>query len=630
MQKNSSDRFIQSIDGLRAIAVLAVLLFHVDFEWASGGFAGVDIFFVISGFLITRNIFHEVQAGVWSFGNFYVRRIARLLPALFVTIAATLFASWWILSPDDLERIGQSSIMAVLSLGNIFFWMEAGYFDAGSATKPLLHTWSLAVEEQFYIVWPAVFLILIARGRKAAFVGLLAIAIASLGAAYWFMSIDPSAVFYLTPFRAHQFAIGAMIALVGWLPTSFTSSVFAALAAFSIVVITVVVSESSLYIFSAVLPAILAGIILVTSRSAFSNRVLGSPVVVWIGRRSYSIYLAHWPLIVLWKLNTDLEFSVLDQIVAVFVSVLCGTMLFELVENRFRFKKGHSSARKRRSVFASVAFGLIALTAGAHYWGNQGYPSRLSDVMLAATGDFESRWADRQTAVKDGVCSHTTTSANSTRFDKKLCSSPPKSGRAYLVVGDSFANDSLLVLKAAYPDIYFGQLTVPGCLLRIPKQFAPGEQVDCRKLYEIAFSELIENPNYDGIVLSSNWQEGHYYRINDIINTLAGRDLDIVVIGQRVRFKDRLPAIVASSDSLKSAQSKANTLIRPEEFVINSVILERFSDRVKVIDFIELSCPEVCDIFNPDGQLIYMDDSHFSLAGVQTIAKRLKRKRPEL
>lgn len=154
MSQKVAGRYITSIDGMRAVAVIAVLLFHVDFDWAAGGFTGVDVFFVISGFLITRNIIHEVESGTWSFGKFYLRRATRLFPALFATIAFALIAAWWILSPADLERVGQASMMSVLSVGNIFFWMESGYFDANSATKPLLHTWSLAVEEQFYLVWP--------------------------------------------------------------------------------------------------------------------------------------------------------------------------------------------------------------------------------------------------------------------------------------------------------------------------------------------------------------------------------------------------------------------------------------------------------------------------------------------
>lgn len=630
MSEQQAGSYITSIDGMRALAVIAVLFFHVDFHWAAGGFAGVDVFFVISGFLITRNIIHEVDAGTWSFGNFYLRRVTRLFPALFAAIAITLIAGWWILSPADLERIGQASMMSVLSVGNIFFWMESGYFDANSASKPLLHTWSLAVEEQFYLVWPAALVLLLVVGRSLVLIGVVVAGALSLISAFWFLKIDGSAVFFLTPFRIYQFAIGAIIALVGWLPKNRISSAGSALAALGVVAVTILASNDSPYLFSAVLPACCAGMLLLTSRSRFANWVLSTPAMVWIGRRSYSIYLAHWPIIVLWKLKTDLEFSLVEQILALIISVSAGALLFELVENRFRFKPTHSSVRKARAIFVSVALAVSTLTLGAHYWGNQGYAGRLPAELRQAMNRANDVWANRQIAVRDGICSHTTTSAKADQYDRERCSAPPRNGRSYLVVGDSFANDSMLVLKAAYPDIYFGQLTVPGCLLRLPKQFKAGEQVECRKLYEIAFEELLEDSNYDGIVLSSNWQDGHYYRINDIINSLERNDLDVVIIGQRIRFRDRIPAIVASSASAEDAEARANDFLKQEEFAINSTIVERFSSRVKVLDFIALSCSETCDIFDEEGNLIYMDDSHFSLAGVTLMASRLKQRRPDL
>lgn len=432
------------------------------------------------------------------------------------------------------------------------------------------------------------------------------------------------------PFRIHQFAIGAVIAIVGWLPSKKASSLASAAALFGIVAVTAFVSESSHYFYSAILPACFAGVLLLTSRSGFANTVLSTPIAVWMGRRSYSIYLAHWPIIVLWKLNSDLQFSLPEQITALAVSILAGVVLFELVENVFRFKAKQSSVRKKLSVLSTVALGGAAITIGAIYWGSQGFADRVPTELRQVLGNGNEVWAGRQRAVRDGICSHTTTSAQASNFNREICSSPPKSGQSYLVIGDSFANDTMLVLKSTYPDVYFGQLTVPGCLLRLPKQFEKDEQTECRKLYEIAFEELLENPNYDGVVLSSNWQEGHYYRINDMINWLQNKELDIIVIGQRVRFRDRVPAIVASSESVSAAVAKANSFLKREEFAINSTIIDRFSARAKVIDFIALSCPDTCDIIDQSGNLVYMDDSHFSLAGVDLIASRLKSSRPEL
>lgn len=450
--------------------------------------------------------------------------------------------------------------MAALSLGNVFFWLEAGYFDAASETKPLLHKWSLSVEEQFYLIWPATLILLTMLGRTMTLVGLVILCIISVTAALAYLPYDPSAVFYLTPFRIHQFGIGAIIALVGWLPANRFSSVVAFAAVTGIIILSNFVDGTSPYLLSAILPAVFAGLVLLTSRSAFSNSVLASLPAVWIGKRSYSLYLAHWPIIVLWKMKTDLEFSASEQIIAVIVAMAAGVLLYELVETRFRFRQSHSSARKGRALFVSVGLGVSALALGAHSWGYQGFPNRFSPEILVASGDFESRWSRRQAAVREGICSHPATEADASDYEVERCSSPPETGRAYLVVGDRFANDSLLVLQAAYPDIYFGQIAVPGCLLRLPQQFGSNEQVECRKLYTLALSELIQDRRYDGIVMSANWQDGHYYRINDLINSLAQRNLDIVIVGQRLRFKDRLPTIVASSSDLNRRREKPGHL----------------------------------------------------------------------
>lgn len=158
--------YIASIDGLRAIAVMLVVFFHAGFSWMGGGFVGVDVFFVISGFLITGNIIQQKDNQTFSYLKFYKKRAARLLPALFVVITLSLIAAFFIISPADIERFGKSSLFASLSLSNIFFYIESGYFDSSSEYKPLLHTWSLAVEEQFYIFWPALLGVLYVMGGK--------------------------------------------------------------------------------------------------------------------------------------------------------------------------------------------------------------------------------------------------------------------------------------------------------------------------------------------------------------------------------------------------------------------------------------------------------------------------------
>ena len=319
----AKSRYFEAIDGLRAIAVLLVLFFHAGFSFAKGGFVGVDVFFVISGFLITGMIARDIERDHWSFGRFYLRRIARLTPALLATVIATLTVGYFILSPEDLARLGRTGSYAAVSGSNFFFWLESSYFDQASSSKPLLHTWSLGVEEQFYLVWPAlVFLLAKAGGRKAIAIGLAGLGAVSLIAALYGSGKNPGAVFFLMPFRIHQFALGGLIALMLQLKTGRTQS-YTGIAAILLLIVSgnLASGDSGPYLLNAVLPAIAAALFIWSSEAKVIKTVFASPPMRWLGKRSYSIYLVHWPLMVMWPLATDFELSATEGVIAILFSV---------------------------------------------------------------------------------------------------------------------------------------------------------------------------------------------------------------------------------------------------------------------------------------------------------------------
>jgi peptidoglycan/LPS O-acetylase OafA/YrhL len=194
-------QYRREVDGLRTLAVVPVILFHAGFNFFSGGFVGVDIFFVISGYLITTILVSEKEYGTFSLINFYERRARRILPALFVVMFFCLPCAWLWLLPQDMERFARSLVAVSTYTSNILFWFESGYFDTSAEFKPLLHTWSLAVEEQYYLFFP-IFLTLIWKlGRKNIFVILVFISILSLGVAQWGASAKPASTFYFLPFQ---------------------------------------------------------------------------------------------------------------------------------------------------------------------------------------------------------------------------------------------------------------------------------------------------------------------------------------------------------------------------------------------------------------------------------------------
>lgn len=195
-------KYRPEIDGLRAVAVIPVILFHAGVTVFSGGFIGVDIFFVISGFLITTILIQDLEAGRFSILTFYERRARRILPALFAVIIACLPFAWMWMFPDQLKNFGQSIAATALFSSNILFWKESGYFSIGVDLKPLLHTWSLAIEEQYYIIFPVMLALVWRFGRKALFGLTLTIAVVSLGMAQVMSHTHPDFSFYMLPTRA--------------------------------------------------------------------------------------------------------------------------------------------------------------------------------------------------------------------------------------------------------------------------------------------------------------------------------------------------------------------------------------------------------------------------------------------
>lgn len=202
------------IDVLRAIAVAAVVLFHLGWTTVSGGFVGVDVFFVISGYLISRIIWTESAQSRFSLANFYARRARRLLPALSATVVASFIVGAFLLIPEQFQELSRSALFSLLGLANFDFWMQSGYFDSSAIQKPLLHIWTLAVELQFYAFWPFLIAATVRKTCGTAF-GLIAAAlVVSLGGCPWMMNHDPTAAFFLVPFRVWEFAAGGLVFLI--------------------------------------------------------------------------------------------------------------------------------------------------------------------------------------------------------------------------------------------------------------------------------------------------------------------------------------------------------------------------------------------------------------------------------
>jgi peptidoglycan/LPS O-acetylase OafA/YrhL len=340
MNKNAST-YRPDIDGLRALAIMGVLIFHLNGHLLSGGFVGVDVFFVISGFLISSIIDRDLNMGNFSIARFYDRRIRRIVPALFAVICIVLLGSYFILLPDDMVSVGKSVRYVVAAISNVRFLKGVGnYFNESTNSIPLLHTWSLGVEEQFYLIFPLLLWILhrkikTTRNRLAP---LFVLFVASLIASAWVVQVSPMRAFFLLPYRAWELLLGALIAL-GNLPNlreRWNNGL-------GIIGMGMIVGSMVLFNHqtqfpgpSALIPCVGSGLLLWTGRqrSAWTCRLLSFKPWVYLGLISYSVYLWHWPLIVLTKYV--MLFNGVAQVCVFAASLILGYLTWRFVESPFR------------------------------------------------------------------------------------------------------------------------------------------------------------------------------------------------------------------------------------------------------------------------------------------------------
>jgi peptidoglycan/LPS O-acetylase OafA/YrhL len=338
------------IDGLRAVAVLAVVIFHTFPNALPGGFIGVDVFFVISGFLITRLILADLQEGKFTIRNFYARRIRRIFPALAIVLILCFAAGWIIMMPAEYERFGKHAAAGAGFVANFIFWKEAGYFDAAAYTKPLLHLWSLGVEEQFYIAWPVVMAFAWKKIRAIGWV-LLPLFVISLLYSLIVVQRDQVVAFYSPFARFWELLMGAALAWYMWKSYRRTESepartakpwartVVSVIGLCLIVVTCLAIKKDSRFPGGwALLPTIGAALILWAGRdSKFNSGVLSSRPLVWVGLISYPLYLVHWPLLSFARIIESQMPSIQARIALVAFSFLISWLIYQFIEKPVRF-----------------------------------------------------------------------------------------------------------------------------------------------------------------------------------------------------------------------------------------------------------------------------------------------------
>jgi peptidoglycan/LPS O-acetylase OafA/YrhL len=393
-------KYRPEIDGLRALAVLPVIFFHAGFEWFSGGFIGVDVFFVISGYLITTIILDDLENDRFSIVNFYERRARRILPALAIVCLAISIPSWIILSSLDVSKFGSAMLGVATFTSNFVFWRAQGYFDESAEFNPLLHTWSLAVEEQFYLFFPIFLLIAWRFGKRPIFWMIVAFSAISIIVSEWGWRNYPAANFYLAPTRVWELFFGSLAAIINQKQGVKGNNFLALIGLLAILAAIVFYNENtpfpSVYTLLPVLGATM--LVLFADSKTLVAKILSAKVVVWLGLISYSAYLWHQPVLVFFrKLKGDIHISAVEGPLLLIFILALSYLTWKFIENPFRSKKGFSA--KSIGVMSLVALSLIAGVGLLSINATKNYESDLAQQLVDAEYVYFANMDERKLAV---------------------------------------------------------------------------------------------------------------------------------------------------------------------------------------------------------------------------------------
>jgi peptidoglycan/LPS O-acetylase OafA/YrhL len=429
-------KYRAEIDGLRAVAIIPVVLFHAGVSGFSGGFAGVDVFFVISGYLITSIILTDHAKGEFTLRMFYERRARRILPALFLVMSCTAVAAWYLLLPSAMTSFSRSVLGVLTFSSNFHFLNESGYFDLSSELKPLLHTWSLAVEEQFYILFPLLMLVIL-RIRKTALLGLtVVLTICSFVVSEWMSNVDPSAAFFLLPYRAWELGLGCIAAIWLFKKTNVNGHQLASFAGLLAVVASFgVLNESTPFPGVFAIPSTLGTvlIILFARQGTWVHWLLSQRALIGLGLISYSLYLWHQPLFAIARYRSATEPSTLLLLALSALAVVLALLTYRYVETPFR-KRERLPVFKVALILGPVFVGLAGFAILAKE--NGGYAFRFDAPEFVKNGEFSFPHTE------NGWCFYSVNSEPELELGEagqECFLGDPDGARTALLIGDSYA-----------------------------------------------------------------------------------------------------------------------------------------------------------------------------------------------
>ena len=615
------------IQGLRALAVASVVLFHAFPLAFPGGYVGVDVFFVISGYLITGSIYKDMASGDFSFLNFYRKRIRRILPAMLFVTSVTVAVGFQVLYPEALVDLSKMFISAILSFSNIYFWRTSGYFSTNSDYVPLLHTWSLSVEEQFYLLFP-VFLLALVRWTRPLVVPVLAMCfLGSLVLSELVLSRSTSAAYFLLPTRAFELLAGAILAISqarldegrAWArePALLTglALVLAPVFLFS--------SDTRFPGLNALYPTIGATLLLLAGTgggAGIFSRLLALPPLRFIGDISYSLYLWHWPILAYGRIlyGPDLPFSLAAAAIVLAFGLSVATYRF--IEQPFH-RLGTAQFPFLRAGGAAMLLGCVAMAPVIRA---QGFPSRFTPESLALFAALDDHNPKRASCHNDN--------GKPMSYADNCVFGSEADDRLLVVWGDSHGAELAYALGQRSAEIGENVMEITSSSCPPALDYAPAARPHCVRHNRATLAAIVADPRVRSVVLTLNAEayetDGAAFRsgFERVIAALSEAGKHVILVGQQPSFRSDPPVALGYASSLgRDIANVAEPVARYEAVAggwnayLNRLRQERRTGFVSVRDVI--CSPTECPAYDPAHGALYFDRAHISLAGANLLVR---------
>lgn len=632
-------KYRSDIDGLRAIAVLPVIFFHVGFPFFSGGYVGVDVFFVISGYLITSIILQGLENDSFSLKGFYINRARRLLPALSFMLAITIPIAFTVMLPANLDAFFRSVIATLFFSSNLYFWRQTNYFSDAAELQPLIHTWSLGIEEQYYLLFP-IFLIFLWKRKKIliptaiSLVFLLSFVFGTWGPELF--NFSRATAYYLLPTRGWEILLGSISALFLYNKAFTESPLFyqwrsiLSLIGFGMIFYAILMFSPSTPYPSAytLMPTVGTFLIIVfNSKSSFLHKLLSINLLVYVGLLSYSAYLWHQPLIALSR-HYLLDFpGITTNLLIVILTFVMAYISYKFVETPLRNKQKTSNTRFTRVIGFAITVIIIISISGISLKGFENYYLKYRtspDSMQVLDYLNYKNTSIYKAEYSDGECFYDSTQFLFRDFNQEKCLRLSENNNI-LLVGDSFAAMYSGALKRKYPDTNLIQATPTHCK---PFIGLKSGHKNCIDLYDYLYGEFlpINAPKIDGIIISARWDLEDLEPLHQTINFINELGIKIFLLGPTPEFSIDLPAIISKkifeNKKLDDVAFSSHQVLKVHNSMIDFV--SNYEGELNFFSPYNVLCPDSsCNLILPSMIPIIFDYGHYTAEGASLVVDEM-------